>query len=656
MGLSSSKTKTTTSQNTNQNGSTSPTNPPWVTDAIEQYTDRLGAFGDQDPNSFVAGASPLQRMAWDNAGSLADWQPQARAASQMASDAGSLPAHTVGPARTYAAAQGKASSYEAPRLGDPSFTAARSYQAQPLGPPAAGAASTYDAPGIDAASLVKARGYSAPALGAANAYAAPRIGQPAAASASGAGPFYQSPTNVGEAAQSTATEADSASLLDNFGAYQNPYQHQVVDAAMADFDDYAGRQRAMTAAAGARAGAFGGSRFALQNSELEGNLSRARNATLSSLLSQGFDTAAGLSQSDAANRQQTSLFNAQNATGNSQANAALRNQDLLAQSDLTASMHAHNADIANNAAQFTARANNDVGMFNAGQDQARLLAQAGFDQQAASEGAASRNQFDLARAGFQQESDRFNAQAGGEADSANASAQNARALALASLQAQAGQSNAANRQQMTLANLGYQNQYGLENAAMGERAAVFNAQSGAQSDAANQAARNQFALTQAGMQAQAGQYNAGNAQQMGLANMAAMDSAAQYNGAAGDSADRFNAQMGDAAAARQLQAAGMLADIANQYGTGVRADLGLMGQLGDQQRGVEAQYAMAPLAQLQALGQLYGTTPYSLFSGNNVSSNETMQGMGTVSQTPSLFNQMLAAASVAAKFVPVPGG
>jgi hypothetical protein len=60
---------------------------------------------------------------------------------------------------------------------------------------------------------------------------------------------------------------------------------------------------------------------------------------------------------------------------------------------------------------------------------------------------------------------------------------------------------------------------------------------------------------------------------------------------------------------------------------------------------------MAPLAQLQALGQLYGTTPYSLFNGNTVSSNETMQGTGTVSQTPSLFNQMLAAASVAAKFV-----
>jgi len=75
MGLSSSKTKTTsnTSQNTNQTetGTTTPLTPDWLTQAAQDYVGRIGAFGDMDPNSFVAPAAPLQQMAWQNAGSLA---------------------------------------------------------------------------------------------------------------------------------------------------------------------------------------------------------------------------------------------------------------------------------------------------------------------------------------------------------------------------------------------------------------------------------------------------------------------------------------------------------------------------------------------------------------------------------------------------------
>jgi hypothetical protein len=76
MGLSSSKTKTTsnTSQNTNQNetGTTTPITPDWLSQAAQDYVGRIGAFGDMDPNSFVAPAAPLQQMAWQNAGSLGD--------------------------------------------------------------------------------------------------------------------------------------------------------------------------------------------------------------------------------------------------------------------------------------------------------------------------------------------------------------------------------------------------------------------------------------------------------------------------------------------------------------------------------------------------------------------------------------------------------
>ena len=92
MGLSSSKTKTTsnTSQNTNQHetGTTQPITPQWLTDAAQEYVGRIGAFGDMDPNGFVAPASPLQQMAWQNAGSLGDWRQQAATASGMAQQAG----------------------------------------------------------------------------------------------------------------------------------------------------------------------------------------------------------------------------------------------------------------------------------------------------------------------------------------------------------------------------------------------------------------------------------------------------------------------------------------------------------------------------------------------------------------------------------------
>jgi uncharacterized protein (DUF2336 family) len=196
------------------------------------------------------------------------------------------------------------------------------------------------------------------------------------------------------------------------------------------------------------------------------------------------------------------------------------------------------------------------------------------------------------------------------------------------------------------------NQFRLAQAGYDQAGGQFNATMGAQADAANQTALNQYGLTQAGMNADAARSNAANQQQMSLANMSALDSAGQWNGGATNQQNQFNAGLQDAQSGRALQSAGMLGDIANQYGAGVRGDLGLMGQLGDQQRAIEAQYAMAPLAQLQSLGQLYGTTPYNLFNGSNVSSNGTSQGTNVTTSTPSLFSQMLAAAQVASGFVP----
>lgn len=104
---------------------------------------------------------------------------------------------------------------------------------------------------------------------------------------------------------------NSASTLDNLEAYYNPYRSQVTDAAMADFDADVGRTRASQELALAGSGAFGGSGAALTQSMTESELSRARGAQLSKLLSDMFTTSAGFASQDADRRQQASLANAQ---------------------------------------------------------------------------------------------------------------------------------------------------------------------------------------------------------------------------------------------------------------------------------------------------------------------------------------------------------
>ena len=94
------------------------------------------------------------------------------------------------------------------------------------------------------------------------------------------------------------------SLLTNLDAYENPYKDQVVNSTLSDFDANAAKTRAAQAAAAATNGAFGGSRYGVQEASTEDALARARASTESGLLSNMFTTATGLSQSDAAARQQ----------------------------------------------------------------------------------------------------------------------------------------------------------------------------------------------------------------------------------------------------------------------------------------------------------------------------------------------------------------
>jgi hypothetical protein len=107
-----------------------------------------------------------------------------------------------------------------------------------------------------------------------------------------------------------ATDAQSASLLDNLDAYMSPYRRDVVDAALDDYDFGAGQTRAQQDLDLAGSGAFGGSGAALTRSMTEDALTRGRATTSANLLDQMFQRGTALSADDANRRQQVSLANA----------------------------------------------------------------------------------------------------------------------------------------------------------------------------------------------------------------------------------------------------------------------------------------------------------------------------------------------------------
>ena len=655
MGLSSSKTKTTTNSSSNnnetQNATTTPVTPDWLTQAAQDYVGRIGAFGDMDPSGFVAPAAPLHQMAWQNAASLGDWRGQAATAAQLALQAGSGGPHYAGAGGAMGRWTGLSGLTPAPErsnlmgsapaaaLGGSAQTAANALGGDKLMPahpsqlprPAAsgfgdagggggGGAFNYRAPEIAStpaptmsaarpvtlgpAALVGGQSYSAPQLGNASGYAAARTGAPIGANAYGYTASQIGAPQIAGTQGAAASDADPASLLTNLSAYQNPYREQVVNAALADYDTHAAQQRAALEARGAAAGAFGGSRFGIAQGQLEGDLARGRASLEAGLLDQGFDAAAALSGADAANRQAASLFNAQNRTGISQFNAGQDYSRALSQAQLAQQAALANQEAGNSAAAQYAQGQTQASALNAGAGNQFALDEASRQDQAAQFGRTQQQQRDLATAGYANDAARYGADSAMQAALAN--------------QAQLGQYGLA--------------RFGADTNAASNYAAALN--SGALAAYQGDLQR---ALAQAQLGAQARQFNAGT-----NADLA-----------------RFDAGQADNAANRQLQAAAMLGSLANDYGAGTRADLGTMAQLGDQQRAIEQAYAMAGPAQLQLMGQLSGMTPYDILVGRNVAStaNGTSTGTGTTvqTQTPSLFNQLLAAGDFASKFIPFPG-
>jgi len=87
---------------------------------------------------------------------------------------------------------------------------------------------------------------------------------------------------------SNTTGAPTQAQLD---AYMNPFQQSVIDATMSELDKQGALAQSNLATQAQQAGAFGGSRFGVQEAELGGNLQDARARALAQLNMQNFGQA-----------------------------------------------------------------------------------------------------------------------------------------------------------------------------------------------------------------------------------------------------------------------------------------------------------------------------------------------------------------------------
>ena len=117
-----------------------------------------------------------------------------------------------------------------------------------------------------------------------------------------------------KALQGLAQEArpmtgQAASLLgQNISAYQSPYQQQVIDLAMQDIQKQADIARGGAQERAIRAGAFGGSRSALLESESQRPYAEAMQRTAIEGRQRGFEQAQAAAERDVARQQQMQMF------------------------------------------------------------------------------------------------------------------------------------------------------------------------------------------------------------------------------------------------------------------------------------------------------------------------------------------------------------
>ncbi len=160
-------------------------------------------------------------------------------------------------------------------------------------------------------------------------------------------------------------------LLDaDISAYQSPYQQQVIDFALQDIQRQSDLARGQAQSRAIGAGAFGGSRSALIESEATRPFAEQAARTAASLRQSGFQQAQQAAQADLARQQQLGVFGAEQAQQRS-----LQQAQLEQQAGLTG------FEAQKQRALEQARLQQEAGLLGSQQAQARALEQARLAQQ-----------------------------------------------------------------------------------------------------------------------------------------------------------------------------------------------------------------------------------------------------------------------------------
>lgn len=182
-------------------------------------------------------------------------------------------------------------------------------------------------------------------------------------------------------------------LLDaDISAYQSPYQQQVIDFALQDIQRQSDLARGQAQSRAIGAGAFGGSRSALIESEATRPFAEQAARTAASLRQSGFQQAQQVAQADLARQQQLGVFGAEQAQQRALQQAQLEQQAgltgfgaererALRQADLAQQAGIAGQDIAAQRAIQQAQLQQQAGLRGAEQAQQRALEQARLAQQ-----------------------------------------------------------------------------------------------------------------------------------------------------------------------------------------------------------------------------------------------------------------------------------
>ena len=578
--------------------------PSWAQPYAQSALQQASALTSQQYQPYqgnrIAGFSPLQQYAQDQATQMQPSQ-QLQNATQLANQAGLVGMNTAYNGQQFGNAFQAPGQYnpgqftyqqtQAPNLQNYQMQGPQNVSSQGVNAQNIQSAQSNYNPNLQnyqmqAPQAVQAQNIQGPALNSLSMQAARDVqGQQVNAPTMNA-----AQTNYNPNLQNFQMQGPQAVQSQNFDTnaaqqYMNPYLKQALDPQIAEAQRQAAIQQTQLAGQAVGAGAFGGSRFALQQAEANRNLGTNLANITGQGYNQAFNQAAQQFQTDQARQLQAQQANQQAglATGQQNLAANLQTQQLGTQTGLQSALanlnNQQQANVQNQATQFQA-----AGM-NAQQAMQAALANQQTQQQANLQNLSAGLQTQGLQAQTGMQAQQANQQANLQANLANQQAGLTTGQQNLNANLQTQQLGTQTGLQQSLANLNAQQQTNVQNAANQLQAQGMSAQQALQAALANQQAglttgqqnlaanlqtqqlgsgqnlQSQLANQQQYMAAQQAQQQAN---QFGYGQgMTAAQLAAQY----GLGANQLNAQQQQFGASLGLQGAGLGLNAANSLNT-----------------------------------------------------------------------------------------